>query len=272
MRLLLASLLCCSVLSSSVHSWGETPDEVAQRSRSLLTDPTTFGVGILSTIYPDDYYIKDLRGFVTSGSDYYGPCYANGDLLVLALPVSQNWKNALTSPGKNATMTIVSNADPSVPDPRHETPEGEWEPSRPDWRKGMYSKQRLTLFGHLETLEDLEKEDTKVQGCYLNYHPDASHFAPGSKDSPHLAVWTRFVIDKVYRVGGYGDESQIGWLDLTRWQQAVKSHNSKGGWHKPTSTIAQTNRGELEGDFDRYLTLFGDNSMERVSGDLVFQA
>jgi hypothetical protein len=60
---------------------------VAHRSRSLLTDPTTFGVGILSTIYPDDYYIKELRGFVTSGSEYFAPCYAQGDLLVLALPV-----------------------------------------------------------------------------------------------------------------------------------------------------------------------------------------
>lgn len=85
----------------------------------------------------------------------------------------------------------------------------------------MYSKQRLTLFGHLKTIDGDDKQKTKeLQKCYLSYHPDAKHFIPGSPDSPHLAIWTTFIVDRVYRVGGYGDESQIGWLDMNRWHRA----------------------------------------------------
>lgn len=60
---------------------------MSRRSRALLTDPSIFGVGILSTIYTDDYPVKEMRGFVASGSDYFASCHANGDLVVLAMPV-----------------------------------------------------------------------------------------------------------------------------------------------------------------------------------------
>lgn len=176
-------------------------------------------------------------------------------------------------------MTIVSNIDPDVPDPRHETPDGKWDPDRPDWRKGMYSKQRLTLFGHLETVNDsqVEEEDASLQSCYLSYHPDASHFIPGSKDSPHLAVWTRFIVDRVYRVGGYGDESQIGWVDLETWKQAgnkSKKINPKGTWHQkmmdyPATILASGDESNSE-TYDLQ-SLFGERPLNNVAADLVFQ-
>lgn len=125
----------------------------------------------------------------------------------------------------------------------------------------MYSKQRLTLFGHLETLDTLQEASSKLkdlQKCYLSYHPDARHFIPGS-DSPHLALWTRFIVDKVYRVGGYGDESQIGWLELNRWQRAGRS--SKGEWQKEWDQTWNTLKAPY-GSFthsDRLAALFADN-------------
>lgn len=53
----------------------------------------------------------------------------------------------------------------------------------------------------------------EVRSAFLHCHPDASHWAPGASDSPHEAVWVRFVVDKVYAVGGFGDEHRIGWIE-----------------------------------------------------------
>lgn len=148
---------------------------------------------------------------------------------MLAMPVSQNWRNTLFTLEKNATISISSSANPSIPDPRHVSRKNKnaWDLKRPNWRKGMPSKQRITLFGHFERMTDRE-EIEKVAPCYEHIHPDAKHWTPGNKDSPHVAFWTRFIVDKIYRVGGFGDESNIGWIDLDLWHKStpVKSHQS----------------------------------------------
>lgn len=59
----------------------------AQRARSLLIDPQTFGVGTFSTVYKDDNSIEALRGAVASGPEYFAACFNDGDLLMLAMPV-----------------------------------------------------------------------------------------------------------------------------------------------------------------------------------------
>lgn len=131
----------------------------------------------------------------------------------------------------------------------------------------MYSKQRLTLFGHLETFPKGKNDSKDLQDCYLSYHADASHFTPGSSDSPHVAIWTTFVVDKVYRVGGYGDESQIGWLELDRWQRAGRRSDKE--WQKEwqqafTSSSRVDSNVSTQGmqpavDKDRLAALFAEN-------------
>lgn len=226
---------------------------MAQRARSLLVDPTNYAVGILSTVYPTTYTDESLRGAVASGPEYFGSCFENGDLLMLAMPVSQNWRNTLFTETKNATISISSSADPDVPDPRHTSIKNQnrWDPSRPSWRRGMPSKQRITLFGHFERLTDKE-EIEKVAPCYKSIHPDAKHWAPGSKDSPHVAFWTRFVVDKIYRVGGFGDESNIGWIDLDLWHKSVPDKTQKN-----IETFLNSDKGGLAIE-----TLFGENEVE----------
>jgi hypothetical protein len=131
----------------------------------------------------------------------------------------------------------------------------------------MYSKQRLTLFGHLETSPKGEKFGKQLQDCYLSYHPDASHFIPGRHDSPHLAIWTRFIVDKVYRVGGYGDESQIGWLEMDRWQRAGRGGDKEwqAEWKHAFTTFDEGDTGTSTQnmhpavDSDRLAALFADN-------------
>lgn len=131
---------------------------------------------------------------------------------------SQNWRNALSSSSRNATMIVSSSPDPAIPDPRHTDKDGHaWDPNRPSWRRGMPSKQRMTLYGHLDRIA--KEEADKVSACYLKQHPDAEHWAPGSDESPHVAFWTRFVVDRIYRVGGFGDEANIGWIDMDLWHK-----------------------------------------------------
>lgn len=99
-----------------------------------------------------------------------------------------------------------------------------WDPKRPSWRRGAPSKGRVTLFGTVELLsssssspsssssED-ELTPSQARKCYLSYHEDASHWAHGAPDSPHTALWARFRVQKVYWVGGFGDEHYIGWIE-----------------------------------------------------------
>ncbi len=173
-------------------------------------------------------------GQVIASPDYFAPCFANGDLLMLAMPVSQHWHNALASPQRNASFSVGSNPDPHVVDPRHArsaAPPGRlsrshssnrsrqelrWDPKRPDWRRGMPSKNRMTLFGHVQDLEG-EDEDEKaaLQKCFLVSHPDAAHWAPGSEESPHQASWVRFVVDNVYHVGGQSRTEAHEWRSVS---------------------------------------------------------
>lgn len=78
----------------------------------------------------------------------------------------------------------------------------------------MPSKQRLTLMGHVERIAKDDPQMGAYARCYLRTHPDARHWTPGSEESPHVAFWVRFVVDSIYRVGGFGDESSIGWVDM----------------------------------------------------------
>lgn len=116
----------------------------------------------------------------------------------------------------------MSSADPRIPDPRHTASHNPaaWNPQRPGWRRGMPSKQRLSLLGHIERIEADDADLPAMRACYLRSHPDASHWTPGSQESPHVAFWARFIVDHVYRVGGFGDESAIGWIDIDKYRRA----------------------------------------------------
>ncbi|PWN43264.1 hypothetical protein IE81DRAFT_312331 [Ceraceosorus guamensis] len=215
--------------SASASTTRETASQAIQQARNLLVDQSTFGVATLSTVYASDYEPKELAGRALSGPEYFAPCYDNGDLLFLALPVSQNWRNVLNTPARRGTLSIEPSADPTDPDPRFETSRGTWQPSRSSWRKGMPSKQRLTLFG---TMQDVPSSQIpSSQKCFTHHHPDASHWVPGS-DSPHLAKFVRFEVQRVYRVGGFGDESWIGWIDAEQWRRTrPETESDQDAWN-----------------------------------------
>lgn len=103
----------------------------------------------------------------------------------------------------------------------------------------------LSAFGHSSTLplqlQEREEEKnvlskkvsgetnqhTKLSKCYLDAHPDSSHWTPGSddSDSPHKAMFVRIRIEKIYSVGGFGDEHRIGYVSKEAWEQAWKERS-----------------------------------------------
>ncbi|KAE8226291.1 hypothetical protein CF319_g1118 [Tilletia indica] len=253
LALLSPLLLGCT---QSVLAW-ETSAEAASQARALLHDPTVFGVGTLSSIYPDDFRIPQLRGRVASGPEYFAPCYDNGDIALMALTVSQNWRNVLPSFGGTgtATLTIGANPDPSIPDPRHTSSSSKsvkWDPHRPQWRRGMPSKNRITLFGAITELSSPSSDaGDDVGRCFLNYHKDALHWAPGSKDSPHSAIWVRLSVQEVYSIGGYGDEHAIRFLPMDEYRQAngtLMVQGADSGEGGPNASGSPVDYGVLFGD------------------------
>lgn len=207
----------------------ETKAEALKQAVQLLHDPNVFGVSTLSTRYPDDHPVSDLAGHVISGPEYFAPCDSEtGSLLYLGLTVSQSWRNILNDTSKNATVSIASNANPEIPDPRHRSRQhpNHWHADRPSWRRGMPSKSRVTLFGHFSILNITEHPNQADEAacCYLDHHADASHWAPNSTESPHVPFWATFNINKVYWVGGFGDEHYIGWFTSDEWNTAWRQH------------------------------------------------
>lgn len=183
----------------------------------------------MSTRYPADHPVTDLAGHVISGPEYFAPCDPDErSLLYLGLTVSQTWRNVLHSDTKNATVSIASNANPAIPDPRHHSHHdpGHWQTKRPPWRRGMPSKSRITLFGHFNVMNVTEHPHQAKEAlqCYLGHHADAGHWAPNATESPHIPFWATFTVDKAYWVGGFGDEHYIGWFSSDEWNTAWKQH------------------------------------------------
>lgn len=211
----------------------------AEQVRTLLADSGQhFGVGVLATTYPAETSSQSsspqpLENVPLQGPEYFAPCYDNGDLIFVALPVSQNWRNALATDASgsraNVSFTVGSHPDPRVVDPRHRASKRRsrgdgWEKGRPRWRKGMPSKLRFVLFGQVELLPEkageISSEDNEATDCFLKWHPDAVHWAPGAEDSPHFARWAKMDVQKVYSIGGFGDEHFIGWIDAESYSRA----------------------------------------------------
>ncbi|MCO5589177.1 hypothetical protein L7F22_043143 [Adiantum nelumboides] len=71
-------------------------------------------------------------------------------------------------------------------------------------------------------------QHSKLSKCYLDAHPDSSHWTPGSddSDSPHKAMFVRIRIEKIYSVGGFGDEHRIGYVSKEAWERLGRSDRS----------------------------------------------
>ena len=114
----------------------------------------------------------------------------------------------------------------------HMSPAGRlhWPENRPEWRRGMTSKGRMTMYGHMHLVTHSESIDT-LGNCFVAHHPDAAAWVPGSPKSPHIAKWVRFSPAEIHYVGGFGDEHFIGSVDMDLYRSvkpALDEHRAPG--------------------------------------------
>jgi hypothetical protein len=54
-----------------------------------------------------------------------------------------------------------------------------------------------------------------------------------------VPFWATFNVDKVYWVGGFGDEHYIGWFTSDEWSTAFKRHRLSDTLPQPVQGIPQ---------------------------------
>lgn len=231
---------------AGAHAQGILTQAAAQQLHTLLLDETHFFVGSLGTASVEHGVPQAVVG-----AEYYAPCFdadmakrvngaREGDLLFLALPVSQAWRSAL-APNATVTYAVASSPDPHVVDLRHaqHSPSGRqvWDAERPHWRRGLASKRRSVLYGKVKRVEASEDTTKALHKCFVAHHPDAAYWTPGSDASPHTALWVRFQPERIYYVGGFGDEHYIGWIDpaLYRAEAAQAQRRSEAAQERASA-------------------------------------
>lgn len=170
----------------------ETVEEAARLARDLVDIDSS---ATLATVYPSDHPTMASQPFALM--EYYASCHSNGSLSFIFMPISQNNRNILHSPGQSATFTVAS-------------------------RPPQANTARVALMGnvtiHYPGHDDEEGVDA-IERCFLERHPDAKWWIPGRKPA-HTAFWARFDPHTIYYVGGFGNEHFIGFIPLSLYQGA----------------------------------------------------
>ncbi|WVW84983.1 hypothetical protein I302_107019 [Kwoniella bestiolae CBS 10118] len=182
--LTLTSVLGLTLPSLDPSSRRETLAEAAHNARVLVKDLKT---GTMASVYPDS---TDFAGRPFAMMEYHAPCYSNGSLTLILMPISRSTQNIFQNPGHHVAYTV------SMPTEGVRSP---------------MSRGRVALMGNVTTLRDISTSQAeKLSKCYTSYHPDSKYWLPGNEDSPHTSYWARLDIDRIYYVGGFGDVHYIG--------------------------------------------------------------
>ncbi|KAH0544868.1 hypothetical protein GP486_008488 [Trichoglossum hirsutum] len=160
--------------------------------------------GTLSTTFPASSSPAHLSSVPIGLPDYVAACdradASNPTLLAVAIATS--FRNALAG-GGNISLSL------------------QWQPPAPSSIKNPFLRQpaalpRFALLGYLERIPPRELADGALQHCFVDVHPDARAWTPGS--GIHKSEWVRLVVDAVYWIGGFGDRAYIGWIPVEEWR------------------------------------------------------
>lgn len=176
----------------------ETLSEAAVHARELI-QYRSLGIGTLMSTYPEDHPQNSLRGLAIGLQEYFAP-YPNGDLLLLALPISPIYKNIDQSSSLSATIAIKDEL-------------GQLQRNGSNWAA---NRRRITLFGNLSPVTDV----VEAKALYEKVHPDSSFW--NGDNGPHDKLWVRFQTTQAYYFGGFGDRAAIGWLNMELYQDEFK--------------------------------------------------
>ncbi|KAK2001215.1 hypothetical protein LX36DRAFT_370955 [Colletotrichum falcatum] len=200
----------------------------------------------LSTVFPAGARSGsggDLSGMPIGLMDYVADCEEGGNPTILAITIATSFKNVRA--GSNISLSM------------------HWAPPYPPAKRiSLFSSlrnkvfgsskaaaaaspdtvpysaanlPRFSLLGYLENIPVDPVTSLKLAHCFVDKHPDAKYWLPGSP--VHESEWVRFVVTSVYWIGGFGDRAYIGWIPLEEWQnvtreeyESIELPGEKRGW------------------------------------------
>ncbi|EIM20257.1 hypothetical protein WALSEDRAFT_70015 [Wallemia mellicola CBS 633.66] len=179
----------------------ENKAEAARLARHLVE--SVRGIGTISTVFPEGH---GLQGHPFSLEAYYAPCYRNGSLTVLMMPISQSFNNILHNEDHNATISVM-----------------------PLDGTARASNYRVGLIGHISEIDKrssngMGDEGSRLRECYLSTHPDSAIWVP-PHGVPHNSYFARFDIDHVWYTGGFGNSHYIGYIPESLYSVSTAESN-----------------------------------------------
>lgn len=171
--------------------------------------------------------------------EYAIDCFDSGDPVLLFIKMSHNWRNIAVQAGYDSSVTYT--VDSSEFD-------ADWPGASPG---SMYGMPRVNLRGHFRLLrvagDDAfdpvdaldafdsryitHQEADRIQQCFLSAHRETGSWFPGDGNRVHSSVWTEFVVDSGYFVGGFGGYAYIGALGNDEYHYQHSQDVDEGSLH-----------------------------------------
>lgn len=165
--------------------------------------------------------------------EYAIDCLDSGDPVLLLITMSHNWRNIAANEGYDSSITYTVDSSDI---------EADW----PGAVTGsMYGMPRVNLRGHFRLLQvegngdktaDIgqpldvryisKEESERIKGCFLSKHKESEVWFPDNKNRAHNSLWTEFVVESGYFVGGFGGYAYIGGLNGDEYHDIDDSKSS----------------------------------------------
>lgn len=154
--------------------------------------------------------------FAMSFPEYSIDCYNSSNPVLLMIKMSKNFKNIVNLDGLKSSITYVADLDEY------------WPGSVPG---SMYGSPRVNLRGYFREIRLIGDDDDqndislpnvryvdiaeikKLEYCFKSLHPESTAWFPGPENKVHSSIWTEFVVQDGYFVGGFGGYAYIGGLE-----------------------------------------------------------
>lgn len=191
------------------------PITASKIARKLVSNNT---IAMINTKY--EYNNETL---VMSLPEYSIDCFDNGNPILLMIQMSHTFKNINNFKGFGSSVSYIIN---------EESNDEYW----PGATQGsMYGKPRVNLRGYFRELIvnnnttnnsdiNLERryisnsELETIKKCFISHHKESGSWFPNN-NQVHASLWTEFVVEGGYFVGGFGGYAYIGELQSSQYHQ-----------------------------------------------------
>lgn len=180
-------------------------DEAASVARTLVARESLANINTFTTVP------GRLEAIPVSMMEYYADCDDDGDPYWLVVDIGSTNRNIARGSPFSWSIRVGDHprnddVDPNYPGAIPSSPAG---------------SPRINLVGRLENVTfSNPRELIKLERCFVARHPDAKYWLPYNPITPHSSHWTKFVVEEIYMVGGFGDRAYIGTIDSKKYHEA----------------------------------------------------